>query len=173
MSRAPLETCPECGVRLPPVEGPTHAYIGGSPSCWALFGEILAREYSDALRMKVHQLTVDSYAVQHPGRPEPRSIRSVWGHLASLYWQLDKGRPGHWARRVIPPVAAQADGLGWLDPPEPRGSITVADVAAAGGPDEHHAIVDRWARDVWAAWSIHHGRIAEVAERAAQGFDSN
>lgn len=46
-----LEKCDDCGVTLPAVEGPTHAYLGASPACWALYGEVLAREYSDPAYM--------------------------------------------------------------------------------------------------------------------------
>ena len=66
-----FELCPGCGLSLPVVEGPTHPYIGASPSCWALFGQVIAREYGAPAYMKAHQTTVDAYAVQHPGRPGP------------------------------------------------------------------------------------------------------
>ena len=46
---ADVEICEDCGVVLPRREGPTHPYLGASSSCWALYGEILAREYSDPL----------------------------------------------------------------------------------------------------------------------------
>jgi hypothetical protein len=165
MSDAAVETCPGCGLQLPASDGATHSYIGASPSCWAVFGEVLAREYGDATFMKVHQLTVDAYAVQHPGKPEPRAVRSVWGHLASLYLQLDQAVPPQIANRVIGEVAAQADLLGWIEPPG-AAAITIADVAAAQGAAEHAAAVERWARAVWACWSEHRDRVAEVAEQA-------
>ena len=63
--------CTGCGALVPDTPGPTHRYIGASPQCWALFGEVLAREYSDFRYASVHQLTVDSYAAQHPGTPSP------------------------------------------------------------------------------------------------------
>ena len=65
----PIKACFSCGAQVPDVEGPTHRYMLSSPGCWAVFGEVLAREYSNALYMKNHRLTVDAYAVQHPGKP--------------------------------------------------------------------------------------------------------
>lgn len=55
-----------------------------SPGWWAVFGEVLAREYEDPACMANHRLTVDAYAVQHPGEPTPAAARSVLLHLVSL-----------------------------------------------------------------------------------------
>lgn len=79
-----VERCPGCGVELPAFAGPVHRYMESSPSCWVAYGEVLARECSDPALMAAHRLTVDAYAVQHPGRPSPQSIQSVALHLISL-----------------------------------------------------------------------------------------
>jgi hypothetical protein len=50
-----------------------HPYIGSASGCWLLYSEVLAREYGDLRYAPAHQLTVDVYAVQHPGVPERRS----------------------------------------------------------------------------------------------------
>ena len=86
-----MSRCPGCRLLLPEGEGATHPYIGSSPACWALFGDILAREYSDPAYFRRHQLTVDTYAVQHPGRPERRSVQSVALHLVTLCLILEDG----------------------------------------------------------------------------------
>ena len=77
--------CDGCGLTLPRIEGPTHAYMLSSPACWKIYGEILAREYSNGDYWQVHRLTVDTYALQHPGKQDSRAIQSVNVHLASLY----------------------------------------------------------------------------------------
>ena len=66
--------CPGCGARVRDFDGATHAYIGAVAGCWELFGEVLAREYEQPAYFAVHHLTVDAYAVQHPGTPSPRTI---------------------------------------------------------------------------------------------------
>ena len=58
--RESFEICAGCRLSLPIFDGPTQSYIGASPSCRALFGQLLARGYGDAAYMKVHQLTVDA-----------------------------------------------------------------------------------------------------------------
>ena len=81
-----LVRCPGCGALVPDVPGLPHPYIGASAGCWEIFGQILAKEYGDyGYPITTHQLTVDAYAVQHPGQPERRSIQSVNSHLISLY----------------------------------------------------------------------------------------
>ncbi len=74
-------SCFSCGALAPDIDGPVHRYMDSSPGCWALFGEVLAREYSDYNYASHHRLTVDAYAVQHPGKPSPPSIGSVAVHL--------------------------------------------------------------------------------------------
>jgi hypothetical protein len=147
--------CPGCGVRLPPRSGPTHAYIGASAACWALYGELLAREFQDASLLDVHKLTVDAYAVQHPGKPERRAIQSVGIHLATLSLVLEHGADPREGPKLHRRLVRRPE-LTWLEPPRPNGTLTVADVLAA---DDHRAAVRAWARDVWDAWSAHHATV--------------
>ena len=68
-----VETCPGCGAAFPASDGPTHDYIGASAGCWAVYGDVLAREYSDHRFFRVHQLSVDAYSAQHPGGASRRA----------------------------------------------------------------------------------------------------
>ena len=73
--------CPGCGATVPDVEETRpHTYVGSAPGCWLLYTQVLAREYGDYRYTPAHQLTVDAYAVQHPGAPERRSAQSVAIH---------------------------------------------------------------------------------------------
>src|SRR5436190_1879442 len=45
--------CIGCGVLTPDADGPTHPYLGASPGCWAVYGEVLAREYGEYPRQYV------------------------------------------------------------------------------------------------------------------------
>ena len=151
--------CPGCGLVLPPSDGPTHAYLGSSPACWARYGELLVREYGEFGNPAIHRLSVDAYAVQHPGVPERRSIQSVAVHLMALSLVLERGwlpadvtkRMGGFVERARP---------AWLDPPEPNGTLTVEHPLAAANAASHEVRVREWAADVWPAWSRHHGRVA-------------
>lgn len=149
------KSCTGCGLVLPISDGPVHAYIGSSAACWALFGELLAREFNDPEYFGAHQLTVDTYAVQHPGVPERRSIQSVGLHLMTLCLVFEHGAdPSHGPelhKRLVNRPAFH-----WLEPPRVPGRMTVADVLTAGDPQEHTELVRAWARDVWDAWAAHH-----------------
>ena len=167
MSGCAIEICPDCKVALPAHPGDGHPYLGASPSCWALFGEVLAREYGDPCLMEVHRLTVDAYAAQHPGQPERRSIRSVWAHLIGLHLTIERDLSHDFARRVIGSVTASRTPLDWLPPPEHLGDVTVVDLHRADDPDEHRRMVYRWAESVWTAWRPHREAIARIADQAA------
>jgi hypothetical protein len=83
--------CPGCGLRMPARQTTTsRGYYNVSDECWDLYTEVLATEYSNAFLFgQVHQLTVDSYAVQHAGGPHPDKSLDV--HLFGLYLGLQKG----------------------------------------------------------------------------------
>lgn len=158
MTDTPTEPCFSCGADVPRTDGPTHRYMLSSPGCWAVYGEVLAREYADATYMKNHRLTVDAYAVQHPGKPVRAAIRSVCLHLCSLCAVLERDVAPHDATRLLQQLA-ERDDWDWLDPPDTLGGVTVLDVHAAHGAPEHLAAVERWARSCWEAWGEYHGPV--------------
>jgi hypothetical protein len=160
-----VERCPGCGVELPPFAGPVHRYMESSPSCWAAYGEILAREYNDPAFMAAHRLTVDAYAVQHPGRPLPQSIQSVGVHLISLYVVLEE-QLSHRAATQLMQRSADRMHFVWLEPPPDRGERNVTTAVAARSPDEHVRAVQSWAQSVWQAWSQHHSQVRAWAVEA-------
>lgn len=150
------ETCIGCGALVPMSDGPVHAYLGASAGCWAIFGEVMAREYSDFRYAKVHHLSVDAYALQHPGTPQPQTIQSAAVHLISLYRQLEHGDNAMEAAQVKQRATQFKDRFTWLEPPESLGAMTIMDVYAADDANKHVAIVTEWAQVVWQAWADHH-----------------
>ncbi|MBS0457165.1 MAG: hypothetical protein JSS44_07545 [Proteobacteria bacterium] len=155
-------SCPGCGIRLAAIEGPVHRYIESSPACWALYGEVLVREYQDPAHMAVHRLTVDAYAVQHPGRPGRQAMQSVGGHLLSMYAVLELGSSHQDATGLIARAVKQVR-FRWLEPPASMGPLTVTSVAQAAGAVEHCLAVQRWAESAWQAWAAHHCTIRQWA----------
>ena len=115
--------------------------------------------------MRIHRLTVDAYAAQHPGKPERRAIQSVWVHLAGLHLVLDRGLAHGFARRVLGALAADSETLDWLTPPADLGAVTVADVARAPDDVAHAVEVRRWAEAVWRAWRPHHPAVVALTGR--------
>ena len=155
--------CPGCGLTLPPEEGPVHPYMTSSAACWARFGEVLAIEFSDPAWFGVHQVTVDAYAVQHPGQPGRRSIQSVALHLMTLGMVCEREMDPADAPRLHKRMA-HGPGFTWLEPPSMEGLLTVVDVLGARDPQEHERRVMAWGLDVWEAWSPHHATVWEWLE---------
>lgn len=126
----------------------------------------MAREYSDARFARVHRLTVDCYAVQHPGEPTPPAIRSVALHLMSLCAVLERGLDPGAATRLLQVAAEASIDFTPLDPPAEPGAITVEDIVAATTPGDHEEAVRAWSDSVWSAWSAHHARVRDWLDAA-------
>jgi hypothetical protein len=154
--------CPECGALVNDIEGPT--YGSGAPGCWALFGEITGREFSDPAFRGHHRSPIDAYAVQHPGPPSPRAAKSAWVHLVGLCLVLERGFPVDNAVRAIARLASEGPAFPWLEPPPDRGSVTVTDVAATADVADHVRAMQRWADAAWAAWEEHFPAVRRRAD---------
>ena len=116
--------------------------------------------------MAAHRLTVDSYAVQHPGRPSPQSIQSVAVHLISLHAVLELGMD---LRRATELVRGCVDrgGFAWIEPPVPPACLTLMYPLAASSADSHVNAVREWALAAWQSWHAHHEQVrAWAAQRA-------
>ena len=136
-----------------------------SPACWALYGEVLAREYSDMPGFGArHRLTVDAYAAQHPGKETPAAIKSVGVHLVRLYLILEGDLKLEEANAAMQKITQVKHRFQWLTPPEVHGGLTVADVHAAASVGEHVTMVLAWAESMWVAWRAHHAQVREWAE---------
>lgn len=158
-----VEQCIWCKATLPAVDGPTHEYMESTPSCWAAFGRVLAKEYSDQRFFAVHRLTVDSYAVQHPGQPSRQSIQSVGVHLVRLCLFLEQNLDPAKANDAMLAAAKQKSTYHWLEPPPSLGALTAADIEAASDADGHILRVRQWADQMWQVWSPYHQVIRQWA----------
>jgi hypothetical protein len=149
---------------FPDQDGPTHAYMTASPGCWAAFGAVLAAEYAEPRLMGVHRLSVDAYAVQHPGdAADRRAVQSVGLHLARLYRQLEDPLPPAETNAVMVGFTARKHLIPQLAPPASF-AVTVADVAPFAGGPQHTENVLAWARATWEAYGAHHAFIRAFAE---------
>jgi hypothetical protein len=154
-----LVHCFSCGALVPDIEGPTHKYILSSPGCWAVYGMILARDYSEFNYPPVHRLVVDAYAVQHPGKPLRQAIQSVAVHLIGLYLSIEKGMESKKVTQALGRATQFSENFVWLEPPKTIGLLTVADVVKSKTLQEYDGLGREWARSAWEAWSIHHAQI--------------
>lgn len=160
--------CPGCGVRLPVVDGPGHAYMTCSPACWARYGELLSTQYSNPERMAFHQLIVDSYAVQHPDGGDPRAIQSVGIHLMTLCLFLERDTDPSLGTRLHRRMVGRAV-FHQLEPPPSRGRMTMLDVPLDADPTVARGAAYAWADDVWTAWADHHSIVRDWVDRSGLG----
>lgn len=155
-----LQTCTGCGGIFPISDGPTHKYMISSPACWEAFGRVLAAEYSDTSLWQTHRMSVDTYAVQHPGDGTKRATQSVGLHLARLLVQLEAPRPPIETNEImlnlgqfkssIPEFNARSDDR-----------VTIADVVLHAGSSTHAEAVQNWAQSTWQDWQTQHEIIRE------------
>lgn len=167
-----LETCIGCGARFEEMEGPVHDYMLSSPACFAAFNSLLVEEYSSSALREFHRLTVDTWAVQHPGLSNERqAVQSVGLHLARLFLQLQNPRPPAETNAVMLDFSRHKATLQHLVPPSDF-SVTVADIAPFAGSSSHAEEVRRWARATWEDWSEHHDYIRQwISDHSAYRID--
>jgi hypothetical protein len=137
-----------------------------TPGCWAAFGRVLAREYEDQRYFATHRLTVDAYVVQHPGAPGRQSIQSIGVHLVRLCLFLERGLTPDRANDAMLVAAKHKARYHWLKPPAFLGPLTVANVEATSGVEEHMSVVRSWASQMWRVWSPHHATVRSWANTA-------
>ncbi len=162
----PLTTCPGCHASFPDIEGPVHAYMESSPGCWHAYGQVLVREYGNPELLCVHRISVDAYAVQHPGGDSRQAIQSVGVHLARLCLFLERGLSAEHANAAMLRVGVMKSQMHKLATPSHLGHITVKDVLEAKNDHAHREVVHRWAESVWQAWATHHAIVRRWAGAA-------
>jgi hypothetical protein len=128
-----------------------------TPGCWQVYSEVQSRIWENYSELEeIHQLTVDTYAVQHPGQISRKATQSVNVHLVSLYFVLEMGVSGETARSRLKQFIESKPDLKWLDPPDFTGTLTIADVRNAKSVEEYKRLVQAWARSVWKVWKEKH-----------------
>jgi hypothetical protein len=136
-----------------------NSYYNVSPECWDLYTEVLAAEYSNAFLFgRIHQLTVDAYAVQHAGAKHPD--KSVMIHLIGLHLAFVRGLQSFQIPPVLQRIASEIHTWPHFRPVEEKVSITVFNVALCSNTEEHIQVVREWAGFVWKAWAPYHYEIA-------------
>jgi hypothetical protein len=156
-STASVTCCLECGAAVPQ----------GREACQKLFDEVLAREFGDYKYARMHRLTVDVYALQHPVE-YMRSAKSYAAHLTGMYTALEMGAAAETNRavqqwlngsKVFPRPGNPA--------PQQRGELTIIHVHEAVGPEDHLCRVHQWALSAWEAWRAYHHLARQWVEQAS------
>lgn len=160
MTAPQKSTCPGCGLHMPISDRAAYqGYYNTSPECWDVYTEVLGSEFSNAaLFGQVHQLTVDTYAVQHAGGGHPD--KSIAIHLSGLHLVLERGMAPPSVPRLLQSLAAAVQAWPHFPPPAGRGALTDLDVALSDSVEAHIKTVREWAGKVWEAWSPYHVEVA-------------
>ena len=156
--------CIGCGARVPSTDGPTHPYLGVSPGCWWYYGDLLSAEYLDRNLAPMQRLTINTYAVQHPGVPGPQTKPSLWVHLAGLCLVLERGQPAARTTALMASLVGRHRTWDWLEPPLPPWPRTILDVRGARTLDSYDQAVAEWSVSTWLAWHAHHDAIRAVVD---------
>jgi hypothetical protein len=156
--------CVGCGALVPDVDGPTHRYLGASPGCWALYGELLSAESLVRELAPMQRLTINTYAVQHPGVPGPQTKQSLWVHLVGLCLVLERAQPAGRTTVLMARLVGTRRAWPWLEPPIPPYPRTILDVRKAHGIDAYDQAVAEWSVSTWMAWLAHQDAIRAVVD---------
>jgi uncharacterized protein DUF5946 len=133
------ETCSGCGMVV----------AEGTRGCRAMFDELSVRRWDRPVAYTARRMIVDAYALQHPDE-FCASPKSLFAHLTGLCAALE--HPGH--PTLLEALRRSIDGAPSLQKPAlppARGTMTIAEVAAALDAGRMVAVADRWARSVWEA----------------------
>jgi hypothetical protein len=157
-------TCVGCRGEVPDINGPIHRYMTASPGCWQAYTGLLGGGLPPS---PAAGLTVDAYAVTHPGVPGPQSTPSVWVHLLTLCFVLERRWPVERAIHLRRVGADAFSGWPWLAPPDSMGPVSAIDVAAALAAGDGTAAItltQRWVAGAWDAWGDHHRAVRARAD---------
>jgi hypothetical protein len=156
-------SCPGCALTLPMTDQVYDRKFNASAECWSVFEEVIAVEFQHpALFGRTHQLTVDSYAVQHAGGRHPD--KSVCFHAVGLCRVLELGVAPTDVAPKLQRLAGRTTTWPHFEVPAVRAALTVQDVAlAAGAVEEHVGRVRAWAAQLWESWREHHLAIRGIA----------
>lgn len=161
-------SCVGCRGVVPDIDGPIHRYMTAAPGCWRAYTELLGGGLPPS---PAAGLVVDAYAVTHPGVPGPQSTPSVWIHLLTLCFVLERRWPVEQAIRLRRLGADSFRGWPWLTPPDAMGEITAIDLSAALAAGDGTTAVEltrRWVDSAWAAWASHHAAVRSQADELAR-----
>ena len=160
--------CPDCGGQFPAVDGPTHAYVGGSAGCWAAFGALGGRELQLGI-LGPDRLSVHAYMAQHPGDRGRRQAQSVGIHLMVLCAVLERSVSVADAVAAMPAWLDGRPDVPWLPAPTEPYAATIQTLPATADRPALESAVRLWAEAVWTGWSAHHGTIRRWLDLGAIG----
>ena len=129
----------------------------GADGCRAAYESLLARVYGSPTLLPLRQLAVDAHAVQHPAAGGRAADQSVALHLMTLCLFVERGVDPAQGPALHKRMLAGFPAFAPLDPPDQRGTMTVAELPHEGDDAALGEALRHWADAAWAAWAPHHG----------------
>jgi len=126
-----------------------------SAACWARYGEVLAREYSDPDYWRAHRRLTDAYCGQHSVGDDRRARQSLHIHLAALMLHFEDAAADATIVEFLRNAARIKD-FARLEMPAENLGVSIDDVWAAETAVQHCRVVQDYARWVFDAWAAHH-----------------
>jgi hypothetical protein len=143
--------------------------LNASPECARLYGEVTGTAMTDPTLGRLHQLTVDAYAAQHPRDGGP-PIATVFA-LVGLHLALDRDFSGLEVRGAHQRLAGDRRTWPALSAPAELAAVelTIFEIALADSAEGHLHALERWARAVWNAWRAEHDTVARMVSDVVGG----
>lgn len=160
MHAQPQRACPGCGLRLPRSDAPVDESVFASPECLSLRGELTGYTVMRGDREFIHQLLVDAYGAQHASE-ESRPIGVAFA-LIGLYLTCEKGYDGRQVQHLHTLLARRSKQWPTFQRPASTGALTVFDVLKCEPGAARDAMLRRWSRSVWDAWSAEHANVQRL-----------
>ena len=155
--------CPGCGLCSERHELVRDPEPGASAQCLAVRDELSFYTLGHGGAYFIHQLLVDAYAAQH-ATATSKPITTAFA-LIGLFLFAERGFTGREVQRAHMALARRRRNWPQFEPPQSRGTLTVAHVVAVPPGEGRDAMLKLWAESVWAAWGKDHARVAELVRR--------
>lgn len=127
------------------------------------YHEVSAYTLTHGDRAFIHQYVVDAWAAQQAD-VDSRPI-GVFFALVGLYLHVERGFTGREVQRAHMQLAKRPEAWPVGTLPVARGSITAVDVLASPEGAARDAMIDEWARSVWAAYADSRERVIALLHR--------
>lgn len=155
--------CPACGFPGD-YDGPVHKYLSPSPACWARYGEVLAREYSDRDYWPVHRLLTDAYCGQHSIGEDRRARQSLYLHLTGLMLHFEDRAANETIIAFLRKASKSDHVFPHLSTPQANFDVSITEVHNAADAVSHGKAAGTYARRVYDAWAPHHSKFRALFE---------
>lgn len=155
--------CPACGYEGT-FDGPVHAYMSPSAACWERYGNILAREFSDADYFRSHRLLTDAYCGQHSIGEDRRARQSLYIHLSALLLHFEDDLADERIVDFLRAAARSGHEFPHLKMPQASRSVEIDDIYSARNSADHSRAVEVYAKKVLDVWRPHHPVFRELIE---------